>query len=143
MKQRINLTIEDMIHRCEEMNLHASRDKEETKILREEMKLPLRGVMHCFSGNVAEREGQQGAQRRRGHRGGAVRQIHPAQVHRHAIRLLMPDGRIKWVNERCQTYYDEQGNPLRSTGTVQDVTASKLADSRINVDRGTSTPSRY
>jgi hypothetical protein len=31
-RYRINLTIEDMIHRCEEMNLHASRDKEETRV---------------------------------------------------------------------------------------------------------------
>jgi len=31
-RYRINLTIEDMIRRCEEMNLHASQDKEETKI---------------------------------------------------------------------------------------------------------------
>ncbi|MHB8729985.1 MAG: putative zinc-binding metallopeptidase [Sulfuricaulis sp.] len=31
-RYRINLTIEDMIRRCEEMNLHASPDKEETKI---------------------------------------------------------------------------------------------------------------
>ena len=31
-RYRINLTIEDMIHRCEEMNLHASRSREETKI---------------------------------------------------------------------------------------------------------------
>jgi hypothetical protein len=31
-RYRINLTIEDMIHRCEEMNLHASRDREETKV---------------------------------------------------------------------------------------------------------------
>jgi PAS domain S-box-containing protein len=37
-------------------------------------------------------------------------------------RLLMPDGRVKWVEERCQTLYDESGNPLHSTGTVQDVT---------------------
>ena len=31
-RYRINLTIEDMIHRSEEMNLHASRNREETKI---------------------------------------------------------------------------------------------------------------
>lgn len=31
-RYRINLTIEDMIHHSEAMNLHASRDKEETKI---------------------------------------------------------------------------------------------------------------
>lgn len=37
-------------------------------------------------------------------------------------RLRMADGRIKHVLERCQTFYDGLGNPLRSTGTVQDVT---------------------
>ncbi|MDD2699969.1 MAG: EAL domain-containing protein [Sideroxydans sp.] len=37
-------------------------------------------------------------------------------------RLLMPDGRIKWVEERCSTVFDETGKPLRSVGTVQDVT---------------------
>jgi diguanylate cyclase (GGDEF)-like protein/PAS domain S-box-containing protein len=43
-------------------------------------------------------------------------------------RLRMPDGRIKWVNERCETLYDEQGKALYSTGTVQDITARKLAE---------------
>ncbi len=37
-------------------------------------------------------------------------------------RLLMPDGRIKVVHERCETRYDDAGRPLRSIGTVQDVT---------------------
>ncbi|NOY66192.1 MAG: PAS domain-containing protein [Gammaproteobacteria bacterium] len=37
-------------------------------------------------------------------------------------RLRMPDGKIKHVIERCETFYDEQGNPIRSTGTVQDIT---------------------
>jgi hypothetical protein len=31
-RYRIHLTIEDMIHRCEEMNLHAGRDRDETKV---------------------------------------------------------------------------------------------------------------
>jgi len=43
-------------------------------------------------------------------------------------RLLMKDGRIKYVNERCETFYDENGNPLRSIGTVQDVTKQKKAE---------------
>jgi len=38
-------------------------------------------------------------------------------------RLLMPDGRIKWVEERCTTYFSDSGQPLRSVGTVQDMTA--------------------
>lgn len=37
-------------------------------------------------------------------------------------RLLMKDGRIKYVQERCRTDYDAGGTPLRSLGTVQDIT---------------------
>lgn len=37
-------------------------------------------------------------------------------------RLLMEDGRIKWVEERCSSDFDATGRPLRSIGTVQDVT---------------------
>jgi diguanylate cyclase (GGDEF)-like protein/PAS domain S-box-containing protein len=43
-------------------------------------------------------------------------------------RLLMPDGRIKWVCERCRTDYDTNGRPLCSQGTVQDVTERRQAD---------------
>ncbi len=37
-------------------------------------------------------------------------------------RLRMPDGRIKYVLERCKTFYDDKGNPIHSAGTVQDIT---------------------
>lgn len=40
-------------------------------------------------------------------------------------RLLMPDGRIKHVQERCKNYYDHQGKQIRSLGTIQDITARK------------------
>jgi PAS domain S-box-containing protein len=40
-------------------------------------------------------------------------------------RLLMPDGRIKWMQERCRTDYNSKGEPIRSRGTVQDVTMQK------------------
>ncbi|HET7833824.1 MAG TPA: PAS domain S-box protein [Gallionella sp.] len=43
-------------------------------------------------------------------------------------RLLMPDGRIKYVHERCETHYSEAGQPLRSIGTVQDITTQRLAE---------------
>lgn len=46
-------------------------------------------------------------------------------------RLLMKDGRIKYVRERCETFYDEAGSPLRSLGTVHDITESKLAHDRV------------
>ncbi|MEY3447145.1 MAG: hypothetical protein RIR45_1900 [Pseudomonadota bacterium] len=43
-------------------------------------------------------------------------------------RLCMPDGRIKWVSERCRSEFDASGRPLRSIGTVQDITERKLAE---------------
>ncbi|MDD2925193.1 PAS domain S-box protein [Rhodoferax sp.] len=43
-------------------------------------------------------------------------------------RLLMKDGRVKYVHEQCETFYDPAGKPLRSIGTVQDITESKLAE---------------
>jgi PAS domain S-box-containing protein len=49
-------------------------------------------------------------------------------------RLLMTDGRVKYVRERCETYYEED-RPLRSVGTVQDITQQKLGEialSRVN-----------
>lgn len=42
-------------------------------------------------------------------------------------RLLMKDGRVKYVSEHCETFYDAEGRPLRSVGTVQDVTELKRA----------------
>jgi len=40
-------------------------------------------------------------------------------------RLKMKDGRIKYVQERCKTEYDVDGNPVKSIGTVQDITENK------------------
>lgn len=41
-------------------------------------------------------------------------------------RLLMKDGRIKYVNERCETTYADNGEPLHSVGIVLDITERKL-----------------
>ena len=46
-------------------------------------------------------------------------------------RLRMKDGRIKWVNELCHTEYDEQGQPLRSVGVVQDITKRKTVEEAL------------
>jgi len=46
-------------------------------------------------------------------------------------RLRMPDGRIKWVHERCETDFDADGKPLASRGTVQDVTERILAEAAM------------
>ena len=43
-------------------------------------------------------------------------------------RLYMADGRIKWVVGRCRSEFDAKGRPLRSIGTLQDITERKLAE---------------
>lgn len=47
-------------------------------------------------------------------------------------RLLMRDGRIKYVTERGKTTYDEDGTPLLSQGTVQDVTELRRVEKKLN-----------
>ena len=46
-------------------------------------------------------------------------------------RLLMPDGRIKWVNECCETICDEFDKPIFIAGTIQDITGRKLAEDAL------------
>jgi PAS domain S-box-containing protein len=43
-------------------------------------------------------------------------------------RLLMPDGRLKWVVEKCRIDFDRSGNPLRSVGIIQDITNRKSVE---------------
>ena len=43
-------------------------------------------------------------------------------------RLLMKGGRIKYVIEQCDTDYDVEEEPIRSFGTVQDITDRKLIE---------------
>jgi PAS domain S-box-containing protein len=37
-------------------------------------------------------------------------------------RLTFKSGETKFINERCLTYYDDMGQPVRSLGTVLDMT---------------------
>ncbi len=48
-------------------------------------------------------------------------------------RLLFPDGRIKFVEERCETLYSADGTPTLSRGTVQDVTEKNMAREEIQL----------
>lgn len=50
-------------------------------------------------------------------------------------RILLPDGRVKIVHERCQTFYDSGGSALRSIGTVQDVTEQRGAEAALYESR--------
>lgn len=46
-------------------------------------------------------------------------------------RLVMPDGRIKYVIEQCDTEYNDKGIAIRSYGTIQDVTEHKRTEEAI------------
>jgi len=48
-------------------------------------------------------------------------------------RLLMQNGEIKHVEEKCQSFYDDAGNAIRSIGTVQDITERVLAEEKISL----------
>ena len=48
-------------------------------------------------------------------------------VYKQIHRLLMNDGRVKWVKDECVTQFDEKGVALYSKGAVQDITELTLA----------------
>ena len=58
----------------------------------------------------------------------AERSAHAAQSpYELEYRLLMPDGRRKWVHSHATATYDEEGRPLVMTGTIQDITVQREA----------------
>jgi PAS domain S-box-containing protein len=46
-------------------------------------------------------------------------------------RILLPDGRMKYVEERGEHEFDTDGNAIRSIGTVQDMTETYLYEERL------------
>ena len=46
-------------------------------------------------------------------------------------RLIMQDGSIKDVCGRCETFYDDEGTPVRSNGTLQDITSQVIMEETI------------
>jgi len=46
-------------------------------------------------------------------------------------RILTSDGAMKIVHQRCHTTYDAAGNPVRSIGTMQDITEQKQTEQRL------------
>ncbi len=46
-------------------------------------------------------------------------------------RLLLKDGSVKYVNERFQTLYEDDGMPSCSMGTVQDITERKRTEEAL------------
>ncbi len=50
------------------------------------------------------------------------------QLYTDEFRIVRADGEVRWVSNLGQATYNEQGEPLRVIGTVQDITARKNAE---------------
>ena len=46
-------------------------------------------------------------------------------------RIVMPDGRVKIVEERWQAFHDEEGKPVRVAGTCRDITERVRAEEEL------------
>lgn len=72
--------------------------------------------------------------------------LHDRQPYKVEHRLLLADGRVKWVREHCTSSFDSAGRPLRSVGMVQDITERKEAEAEIRAlalhDQLTGLPNR-
>jgi diguanylate cyclase (GGDEF)-like protein/PAS domain S-box-containing protein len=64
----------------------------------------------------------------------AMRRPMPCEI---AYRLAYPDGRVKYIHQRCEPLFDAHGQATQIIGTMQDVSHSKpteLALQRLNRD---------
>ena len=50
-------------------------------------------------------------------------------------RVVLPDGRIRWISALGRGMYDAEGQPLGTTGICIDITANKLAEQEIHKSR--------
>lgn len=57
--------------------------------------------------------------------------LNKKSINRIDHRIRMPDGRIKHVFEICENFYDEKDIPIRSTGTVQDITERVNSEEKL------------
>ena len=46
-------------------------------------------------------------------------------------RIVLADGKIRYVHQKGRAYYDEHGKPFRMSGTTQDVTKDILSNQQI------------
>jgi PAS domain S-box-containing protein len=46
-------------------------------------------------------------------------------------RVLLPDGRVRWILNRGRSDTDESGKPIRMLGTAQDITERKLQEAEL------------
>jgi PAS domain S-box-containing protein len=63
--------------------------------------------------------------------------VEQRQPHQLEYRIVLPDGRVRWVEARGQMFFDSQGEPERLVGICMDITERKEAeqDLRAHAER--------
>src|SRR4051812_26934599 len=46
-------------------------------------------------------------------------------------RILLPDGRVRWLHDRGEVFTDAAGKPVRALGAVRDVTGRRAAEDAL------------
>ena len=46
-------------------------------------------------------------------------------------RIIRPDGEVRYFQQIAETSRDDQGRPVRESGTIQDITRQKLAEEAL------------
>ena len=60
-----------------------------------------------------------------------VKAIESGQPYALDHRIVRPDGKTRYVSEQGRFTYDEEGNPVRSYGTIHDITDRKLMEDEL------------
>jgi len=60
-----------------------------------------------------------------------ISHIETKQPYNIVHRIVLSNGEIKYVNERCKSDFDEYGKPVRSVGTVADITERILIENEL------------
>ena len=61
--------------------------------------------------------------------------VHGGNTYSMDHRIVLPGGDIRIVHEQGEALLDEQGNPVRMAGTIQDISARKMAEEELRASR--------
>ncbi|NKB37763.1 MAG: EAL domain-containing protein [Gammaproteobacteria bacterium] len=57
--------------------------------------------------------------------------VEKGEAYEITYRLLLNDGITKYINERCRTFRNDENIPIRSVGTIQDVSSRTLTENAL------------
>jgi len=61
--------------------------------------------------------------------------IETHSLYRNDLRIIRPDGTVRWVHQQGEVDYDDAGDPSRTFGTIQDITERKRAEDLVRQSR--------